>query len=861
MPSRPWLASLFGLLMTVSSVIATQETQAADPLDWPYWRGPEMNGISREKGLPDTWSPDGENVVWKSAELGTRSTPIVMNGKLYTLVRHNPGTKEEAEKVVCVDAATGEKKWESVFNVFTSDVPDTRVGWSSVVGDPATGHVFALGVCGYFQCLDGETGKTIWSHAMNEEFGLLSTYGGRTNFPIIHENLVVISGVIIGWGEMARPTYRVMALDKRNGQPVWFQGTRPLPEDTTYSAPAIATINGQTQLVIGSGDGSVYSFQPRTGKQIWNYDVSLRGINTGITFIGDKILCGHSEENLDDTAMGALFALDATKSGNITKSGEVWRTKELFIGKTGPLVIGDRVYSVDDGGIFFVNDLKTGATIGKQKIGTMGRGSPVYADGKIYVVDGNGRWFIFTPDEAKGLKKIHQLRLEHGDVNASPIISHGRIYLACETMMYCIGLKDQKPTADPIPAMAAETPVEQDQKPATALVVPVESLLKPAQKQQFSVLLYNANGQFLKVADAKDVKFSNTGPGKVDETGKYVGPGGNANGAVIVSAEVGELKSQARIRVIPEITAESPLSFDFNDGVVPVTGVGMRYRHIAIDHDYFTALKKDDLLAAKLYLYLTTQFTNAPPAKEGPPTQTFDDSTPAQAFTGLKRYLGLLEAITTQDSAKEKLDASLKRLVDDGVLAKTEWTGDDKVPARLVAVKGTRKVTGNGVMCKITTIPKGTKSQGWFGHPGSKGYVIQADFQANEVATGADADKHSKLPDIGVQNQRYRLAMLGASQQLKVYSWFPHDQKSHEVPFAWEAGQWYTLKLIVNVEEKEGKQVSVTRGKAWKKSDTEPSEWSIEWTDSPANLNGSPGLFGNATSAEIFVDNVKVVPQ
>ena len=845
----------FSLLTLTSINLFAQE---ADPLDWPYWRGPEMNGISREKGLPDSWSPegDGENLIWKSAELGTRSTPIVMNGHLYTLVRHNPATTKEAEKVVCVDAATGEKKWENIFNVYLSDVPDTRVGWSSVVGDPATGNVFALGVCGYFQCIDGKTGKTLWSHSMSEEYGLLSTYGGRTNFPIIYDNLVIISGVVIGWGEMAQPAYRLIAFDKRNGQSVWFQSTRPLPEDTTYSAPAISVVNGQTQLVVGSGDGSVYGFQPRTGKQLWNYDVSLRGINTAITFIGNTILCGHSEENLDDTAMGALFAVDASKTGNITKTGELWRTKEQFIGKTGPLVIGDRVYSVDDGGIFFVNDLKTGALVGKTKIGTMGRGSPVYGDGKIYVVDGTGRWFIFAPDEAKGVKKIHSLRLEQGDVNASPIISHGRIYLACETMMYCIGLKDAKPTADPIPAAAVETPRDKDLKPATALIVPVESLLKPTQKQDFSVLLYNANGQFLKVADAKDVKFTITGPGKIDEAGKYAGPGGNVRGAVIVNAEVGELKGQARIRVIPEVTAETPWKYDFNDGLVPVTGVGLRYRHIAIDHDYFMALKKEDPLAARLYIFLTTRFTNIPA-----PKTIFDDSTPAQAFTALKRYLGLIEAITTQDQGKEKLDPSLKRLQDDGVIAKWEWTGNDKITTQLTVEKGARKVTGNGVMCKITTIPKGTKSQGWLGHPGSKGYTIQAEFMANPVETGADADKNSKLPDIGVNNQRYRLALLGASQQLKLYSWFPHDQKSHEAPFTWEAGQWYTLKMIVTVETRDGEQVSVCRGKAWKTADPEPSQWSIEWTDSPANLNGSPGLFGNAKDAEIFVDNVSVVPQ
>ena len=265
MPMRRWLVCLFGLLLSVPAGLAAQDKQVADPLDWPYWRGPEMNGISREKNLPESWSPDGENLLWSKAELGTRSTPIVMNGNLYTLVRHNPATTKEAEKVVCVDAATGEKKWENIFNVYLTDVPDTRVGWSSVVGDPTTGNVFALGVCGYFQCINGKTGETIWSHSMSEEYGLLSTYGGRTNFPIVYDNLVIISGVVIGWGEMAKPAHRIIAFDKRNGQSIWFQSTRPFPEDTTYSAPAIAVINGQAQYVIGCGDGSVYGLQPRTG--------------------------------------------------------------------------------------------------------------------------------------------------------------------------------------------------------------------------------------------------------------------------------------------------------------------------------------------------------------------------------------------------------------------------------------------------------------------------------------------------------------------------------------------------------------------------------------------------------------------
>src|SRR5689334_9213418 len=88
----------------------------ADPLDWPYWRGPENNSISRETGLPDTINPEGgngSNLAWTRKDLGGRSTPIVMRGKLYTILRANAATPTEGERVVCIDAATGKDIWQS----------------------------------------------------------------------------------------------------------------------------------------------------------------------------------------------------------------------------------------------------------------------------------------------------------------------------------------------------------------------------------------------------------------------------------------------------------------------------------------------------------------------------------------------------------------------------------------------------------------------------------------------------------------------------------------------------------------------------------------------------------------------------
>ena len=85
------------------SIVA--RARAADTRDWNYWRGPESNGIARDTGLPDDWDPRrGTNVTWKRDDLGTRSTPIVMNGRLYVMCRAETETAREGERVVSLDA-------------------------------------------------------------------------------------------------------------------------------------------------------------------------------------------------------------------------------------------------------------------------------------------------------------------------------------------------------------------------------------------------------------------------------------------------------------------------------------------------------------------------------------------------------------------------------------------------------------------------------------------------------------------------------------------------------------------------------------------------------------------------------------
>lgn len=705
-------------------------------VDWTFWRGPGSNGISPETGLVDNWDPNGgpgSNVSWKRSDLGGRSTPVVMNGRLYMLCRSERESSREREQVVCLDAATGETIWANVFNVWLSDVPDTRVGWSNVTADPETGNVYALGVCGFFQCINGETGETIWSVPLHERFGLLSTYGGRTNTPVIVDNQVIISSIVIGWGEMAKPAHRFISFDKGTGEVIWFNGTRPLPYDTTYSTPTVTALAGQKSIVFGSGDGAVWAIQPRTGSHIWQYKFSRRGLNVSPLVIGDKVLSGHSEENVVGTSMGAVALIDGSGAGDVTQSHELWKYEEVMMGKSSPIAVGNRVYCFDDRAKVYVYDLESGEQIGRKlALGRVMRGSPLYADGKIYAVGNSGNWAIFQPDEEQGLIKLSSGRLPNSEtMDASPIVSHGRLYLETSGGLYCV--EDNEKTSAVAEGVIQPEEAAAEDKVATQLqVVPADALIRPGQSQQYKVLLYNAAGQL--IGPAEDAELTVDAYGTV-EGDTFNSSADAAHVAAYVTATSGELSGRARVRIVPDL----PWSFDFDDLTAPpITWVGARYRHVI------------------------------------------------------------------------------------------------------------REVDGSNAMVKITTIPKGTRSRSWMGHSDLSNYTIQADVKG--------ARSNDKMPDIGLTGQGYCLDMQGESQRLQIRTWVPQERMAKTLDFAWKEDQWYTMKFRVAVED--GK--AVLRAKVWEKGTEEPADWLLEATDDVPVTSGSPGLYGNAKDAEIYLDNITV---
>ncbi|MEY4565523.1 MAG: hypothetical protein RLY14_493 [Planctomycetota bacterium] len=721
------------LVFSIALVATPSAVPAGDPLDWAYWRGPEYSGTSREKNLPESWSTAGENLIWRKEEYATRATPIVMNGKIYTVCRAFPETTKEGEKVICANAATGELIWESIHNVFLSDAPAERVGWSSVCGDPATGKIYLLGLGCLFQCLDGETGKVVWEHSMSEEYGMLSTYGGRTNFPIVFEDLVIISGVMTGWGEYAVPAHRIVAFDKNTGAAVWVTSTRLRPEDTTYSSPSLTVFNGQAALVLGGGDGSVYALQPRTGKVIWTYDASTRGLNTSPLIVDGIVYSSHAEQNAaDTTTLGAIFAFDGRGEGKIAEDKLLWKLPAKAVGRSSPVYAEGRLYFVEDGGTLLVVDAKTGKIVTSKKVGRIMFGSPLFADGKLYVAENTGKVYIFKPT-AEGVEQISLVRLNGEEIFGSPIASHGRVYIPTTTALYCIGKADAQPAADPIPALEPEAAVADDQEVAHIQVAPVEILLAPGKQAKLQVRAYNKKGQYLKQAAAE---YSIEGPGKV-EGDVYSAPADATQQVAMITAKVGALTSIARARLVPGL----PWKFDFEDKKVPPTWIGASYRHQPKD------------------------------------------------------------------------------------------------------------LEGKNMLVKISTIPKGTRSQSWMGWTSLHDYTIKADFYATE--------KNAKIPSMGLIAQRYTLDMTN-KKELQIRSWTSRVELrfAKTIPFEWSPNTWYTMKFQASNEN----GAAVLRGKVWKRDEAEPEAWTIEATDEVPNTYGSPGMFGNASDAEFYIDNVEVTP-
>jgi len=518
--------------------------------DWPAWRGPLQTGVSADRGLPTST----KELAWK-IPYGGRSTPAIVGGRVFGINLAGEGITEQ-ERIFAADLATGKILWEYKFNVFHTDVPNTRVGWSNVAVDPETGNVYAQGVQGLLLCLSRD-GKLIWSKSLTELYGRISGYGGRTHTPVIDEERVIISFNGSSFGSHAVGTHRYLALDKRTGEVLWWSAPGGRPLDTNYSTPAVAVINGQRLLIGGSADGSIYAIKSRTGEKVWGYHFSHGGINTSPVIDGYKIYATHSDESEDTVTMGRVVCIDGRGTGELTKANEIWRQDGVDAGYASPLLHGGRLYVMSNSGVLHCFDAGSGKNIWEFQAGRIGKGSPVWADGKIYLTTGNGTFQILQ-DEGESCRRLAGQKFEMGRIGAvelfgSAAVGDSRVVFFTTTDLVCLAGPQPEPQSTAAMTLPAEAPA--DVTPAVLLTRPAEVLLKPGEKVAFQALAYNAHGQFIKAVPATWAVSSPAGT--VDAGGAF--QAGGKPGIAEVTAALDKLTATARVRIAPQL----PLSETF----------------------------------------------------------------------------------------------------------------------------------------------------------------------------------------------------------------------------------------------------------------------------------------------------------
>ena len=790
--------------------------------DWAKWRGPEQDGVSRETNLPEAWTPEGENLAW-SAPVGGMSCPIVMDGHVYSFTRIgevpagegltatvDPGPKTQ-EALTCLDEKTGKVVWQHVNNMFMTDAPFHRLGWSSPVGDPETGRVYAMGTQATLVCCDAKTGKLLWQHQMTEEFGMISTFGGRTASPAIDGDLLYITGVSFGWGNNAGSQHRIFAFNKNNGELVWTSGTGGIPVDAPYNTPVIGVIAGQRVVVFPGGDGGIHCFQARTGKKIWTYRASKHGMNSSCLIKGDLVYATWDLDNFDSNKLGGVACLDGSK----VKDGEpalVWKDEGIEDGFPTATLVDDTLYCLSDNAVLFALDAKTGEEKAHKGMGTIGKASLVYGDGKLYVAEANGRFSIVKPE--KGKFKILN-RAEFNDkpgreyvIFGSPAISDGHVFLATATNLYCIGPKTFEPQKVEIPALPAEAPADGRAEPALIQVVPADVVAHPGDKITFTAYAFDAMGR-----PVSGVKPESWEVGQLTMPPPPARPKELMRPNSAAAAQGAATSKPADVKPATPPAPAAPVKVGNLEGTVDPNGV-------------FTADNKG--------------------------------RTPQGG--GVIAHVGKLEGV-----GRVRVFPPLpwKADFEKAVVGKPPltWIG----AGMKFAVREEPGNPSNKVLTKLTDIPLFARARTYMGTEDQANYTVQADVKVDEKVFSENGGEVHKMPDVGVINSRYCLELKGANQTLNLYGWpaaIPRNElvpglATHTaMPFKWKAHTWYVEKLMVQQEP--GK--AVLKGKVWEKGQPEPAEWTISLEDPTPNTHGAAGLWGFSNDLEIYYDNILVTP-
>jgi outer membrane protein assembly factor BamB len=393
--------------------------------DWPQFRGPTGQGHSTERGLPVEWS-ESRNVKWK-VPVGGRgwSSPVVSDGRVWltTAVHRGDGAtgndvKGASLRLIAFAVENGRELVNvEVFHSGSGSLTNAKNSHASptpiVEGDRVYVHFGAQGTAALTT-----TGETVWK----TRFPYQSQHGNGGS-PALFGDLLIISC------DGSDDAY-VVALDKRTGKTKWRTGRRQ-PFDQAYSTPLVIRA-GDRDEVVSVGAYRAAAYDPQTGKEIWRVSYADGFSNVPRPVFGHGLVyiaTGFQQPS--------LLAVRVDGSGDVTKTHVAWTLRRGAPLTPSPLLVGDELYVVNDGGIAQCLDAATGEPRWIQRLGGGDySASPLFADGRIYFLSEGGVTTVIVP--GREFRRLATNTLD-GETLASIAVSGGSLYIRSDTALYRIG--------------------------------------------------------------------------------------------------------------------------------------------------------------------------------------------------------------------------------------------------------------------------------------------------------------------------------------------------------------------------------------------------------------------------------------
>lgn len=398
-------------LVTVALALALSAAHpGTQTIDWFQWRGPNRDGKSAETGLLKAWPAQGPPVAWRTTGAGIGySSFSAAGGRIYTM-----GGRGDREYVIAFDAATGKLVWETpIGSLFYNDRGDGPRGTPTLDGD----RMYALGGNGDLACLDVKTGKPIWNKNLLRDFGGRNISWGLSESPLVVNDRVLV--------QAGGPNAAIVAINKLNGAMLW----RSHSDEAGYSSAVLATVAGTQQAVFFTAQRAL-GVSIRDGRELWSYDK----VANGTANIATPIVAGNRVFVSSDYGTGAAL-LELSPAG----AREVYFTRDMRNHHSTAVLVGDYLYGFS-GSILTAMRLADGVVAWRDR--SVGKGSLIYADQRLYLYSENGVIGLVEPTPA-GYREHGRFRIDSGSLPtwSHPIITNGKLILREQDNVYAYQVK------------------------------------------------------------------------------------------------------------------------------------------------------------------------------------------------------------------------------------------------------------------------------------------------------------------------------------------------------------------------------------------------------------------------------------